>query len=367
MRKSITAWATVGLAIAGISAGLGFYKYSQIKSAEAAAAAAPEPVESVASIRARYGEWSQTTRAIGNVVALRQLEIRNEIAGTISELGFSSGDIVEKGQLLVQFDVRQEQASLAGAQADAELARQTLERRESLRASAAFSAQEMDRARAQFDAASARSRGIEVSIDKKRIVAPFRARVGIINLQPGAYLDAGTVIGRLQGIDPDAYIDFSLSQESAAAIKVGSTVKLSSSAISGETATATVMAEDDSADGASRTVRFRAVAKGQGGALRPGAFVDVTVVTSAPRSAVLVPLTAVRRSPSGQHVFALVEQEGKLRAKQRVVQTGPVQNDEIVVEKGLQPGDLIATAGSFKLREGLLVNAAGQSASTSKP
>ena len=38
-------------------------------------------------------------------------------------------------------------------------------------------------------------------IEKKRIVAPFRARVGITNLQPGAYLDVGSVIGRLQGVE----------------------------------------------------------------------------------------------------------------------------------------------------------------------
>jgi membrane fusion protein (multidrug efflux system) len=70
-----------------------------------------------------------------------------------------------------------------------------------------------------------------------------------------------------------------------------------------------------------------------------------------------VPLTAVRRAPYGELVFALVEEDGKLRARQRIVQTGPVQGDEIAIVKGLAEGDLIAAAGSFKLREGLLVQA----------
>lgn len=355
MRTRIAAWLVVVLAIAGISGGLGLYKYTEIKAGEAAAAAAPEPMEAVGSVRARVGEWSATSRAIGTVVALRFLEVRNELAGTIARIGFTSGSTVEAGQLLVQLDTRQEQASLQAAQAEAQLAQQMLERREGLRASAAYSAQEADKARADFASATARARGFEVTIDKKNILAPFRARVGITNLQPGAYLDAGTIIARLQGIDDDAFVDFSLPQDSAGTIRPGMEVTLSSAALPGGSASATIVAEDDSVDGANRTVRFRAVARGHGATLRPGTFIDVTAVISQPRSVILVPMTAVRRSPSGQHVFVLAERDGKLRAEMRPVQTGPVQGDEIVVGSGLAPNDLIAAAGSFKLRDGLLV------------
>ncbi len=50
---------------------------------------------------------------------MKQLEVKNELAGSVSELGFVSGATVEKNQLLVQFDVRQERASLAAAEAEA--------------------------------------------------------------------------------------------------------------------------------------------------------------------------------------------------------------------------------------------------------
>ncbi len=86
-------------------------------------------------------------------------------------------------------------------------------------------------------------------------------------------------------------------------------------------------------------------------------FIDVTAVTSAPRTTVLVPLVSIRRSPQGQHVFVLGVEDGKLRARQRTVQTGPVVNDEIAIDTGLVVGDLIAASGSFKLRDGALVQA----------
>jgi membrane fusion protein (multidrug efflux system) len=54
-------------------------------------------------------------------------------------------------------------------------------------------------------------------------------------------------------------------------------------------------------------------------------------------------------------VFVLTTVEGKLRAQQRVVEAGAVIGDDIAIENGLAVGDLIAAAGSFKLRDGALV------------
>ena len=366
MLRRAVAWLAVILAIVGIAGGLGAYKYKEIQAATAAAQATPEPVEAVLSVSARNGEWAASTRAIGSVVALRQVEIRNEIAGVIANIGFKSGDIVEEGALLVQLDVRQEEAALAAAQADARLAKITLERREGLRGSAAFNQQELDRSREEHAAATARARSLEVIVDKKRIVAPFRARVGITDWQPGAYLDAGTLIVTLKGVAADAYVDFSLPQDDAAAIRAGTRVTLSGPAVPDGKATAEIAAEDNSADASNRAVRFRAVAKGFGETLRPGTFVDVTVATSAPQPTVLVPLAAVRRSPNGQHVFVLVEEDGKLRARMRTVTTGAVVGDDIAILDGLTAGEVVAASGSFKLREGLLVETGAAAAPTAE-
>jgi membrane fusion protein (multidrug efflux system) len=355
MGRHLAAWLIVVIAIAGIAGGLGLHKQREIQAGMAAAAAFPEPVEAVASVAARDGTWSATTRAIGTVVALRQVEIRNEIAGVVSELGFTSGATVTAGQLLVKFDTRQEEAALAGAEADARLAKVTLERREKLQGSAAFSAQELDKAREEHAAAAARASNLAVAIDKKRITAPFRGRIGITNLQPGAYLDVGTRIANLQGADEDIFVDFSLPQDAAASIKPGMSVRLSHAAIPAQASEAKIIAEDDSADRTNRMVLFRAVGHGLGKVFRPGMFVDVLAVTAEPRAAILVPLTALRRSTHGSHVFVLAEENGKLRARQRSVQIGPVQNSDVVIEKGLIVGELVATSGSFKLRDGLLV------------
>jgi membrane fusion protein, multidrug efflux system len=349
------AWIALLLAIGGTAGGLGYYKYAEISAAIAAAEVAPEPREAVEAVQVRRGEWAASTRAVGTVVALRQVEIRNELPGTVVEVGFASGDIVEAGQILVRLDTSEERAALAAAQAEARLAQVVFDRRSRLRPGDVVSVLDLDRAREELAAAGARVSGLEAGIAKKTLAAPFRARVGLTDLQPGAYLDEGTSIAMLQGVDRDAYVDFTLPQDMAAAIRPGVVVTLAGPQIPGGSASAEIVAEDATVDATNRAVRFRAIARGLGEMLRPGAFVDVVTVTAPPRPALLVPLTAVRRAPYGEHVFALVEEEGQIRARQRVVQTGPVQGTDIVITDGLAEGELIAAGGSFKLRDGLLV------------
>jgi membrane fusion protein, multidrug efflux system len=358
MARHILAWAAVVLAVAATAGGLGYYKYVEISAAIAAAEAFPEPREAVEAVRVRRGEWAASTRAVGTVIALRQVEIRNELPGTVVEMGFASGDIVEVGQALLKLDTSQERASLAAAQAEARLAKVVFDRRDRLRSSDAHSELDLDRAREELAAATARVANLEAGIAKKTLVAPFRARVGLTDLQPGAYLDEGTRIAMLQGVDPDAFVDFTLPQDMAAAIRPGVSVSLAGPQIPGGSVAAEIVAEDASVDATNRAVRFRAIAKGFGEILRPGTFVDVVAVIAPPQPALLVPLTAVRRAPYGEHVFVLVNEAGQPRARQRVVQTGTVQGSDIVVTDGLAEGELIAAAGSFKLREGLLVQMA---------
>ncbi|MEZ5935393.1 MAG: efflux RND transporter periplasmic adaptor subunit [Alphaproteobacteria bacterium] len=351
----VLAWIVLLLACLGAAGGLGFYKYSEIQTAMAAAAAAPEPRESVEAVRVTRGAWSATTRAVGTVVALRQVEIRSELAGTVVEVGFASGDVVEKGELLIRLDASQEEAALEAAEAEARLAAAVFERRRQLRSNETVSALELDRAREELAAAEARAAELRAGIAKMTLRAPFRARVGLTDLQPGVYLDAGASVAMLQGVDPDAFVDFALPQDMAAAIRPGRTVTLAGAQIPGGHAEAEIVAEEASVDAANRAVRFRAVVRGLGDSLRPGAFVDVVAATALPQPVLLAPLTAVRRAPYGAHVFALArQQDGSFRARQRAIETGPVQGSAIVIKAGLAEGELIAGAGSFKLRDGLL-------------
>ena len=79
-------------------------------------------------------------------------------------------------------------------------------------------------------------------------------------------------------------------------------------------------------------------------------------------SAVSIPVSALRKGPGGDHVFVIAaDSSGQTRAHLQLVRAGTVVEDEVLILEGLRPGQSVATSGSFKLREAVLVAVAGDS------
>jgi membrane fusion protein (multidrug efflux system) len=88
----------------------------------------------------------------------------------------------------------------------------------------------------------------------------------------------------------------------------------------------------------------------------PGASVRVRVPVGPQQNAVVIPVSALRKGPGGDHVFILATaKDGKSRSQVRKVIAGPVLGDEIVILDGLAAGERVAASGSFKLRDAALV------------
>ncbi len=199
---------------------------------------------------------------------------------------------------------------------------------------------------------------IKAVIDRKIIRAPFRARIGISDVHPGQYLNEGTLLTTLQGVDDSAYVDFSVAQQVAANLSPGNTVDVFSSAGAfAKGVKAEILAIDARVDPATRNATVRAKIKDASQAPRPGASVRVRVAVGEPVLAAAVPASAVRKGPAGDHVFVVVaDEQGKMRARLREVTVDAMAGDDWVITKGLSPGEQVAASGSFKLREAALVS-----------
>jgi len=366
------ALAVILLAIVAVVAALAGFKYWRVSSMIAKAAAFGEPAESVQVAAARPITWQQEASAAGTVVAQEYVTLSNELSGAVAEVYFRSGQVVAAGQPLLALDTRTERAELRSAEADIGLAKLTVERTEKLVQQKAGTQAEVDRARAQLAQAEARRDVIATAIARKTLRAPFRGRIGLRDVHPGQYLAEGTELTTLESVDDTVYVDFRLAQETAARLAPGAEVRISGGGLEAPIA-ATVRAVDARADEASRTVRVRAeapVADRGGTPLKPGMFVEVTVGAAAARSVLAVPMAAVRRAAYGDHVYVIgapAEGEKGPRAEQRFVRTGPVVGGDIVVLDGLAAGERVATEGSFKLRQGSLVQVTDGAAPAAAP
>jgi membrane fusion protein (multidrug efflux system) len=331
------------------------WKVGAIQRNNAAATNQPEPMETVTVAVATKQQHRRTTTSIGTVVALRSVTLRNELAGTVREAKLTPGQIVEEGTLLVALDVSVEEAELKALEAEAALAKTLLSRMERAVQSRATSQMEVDRARAQLDVAEAQTARFKAVIARKTIRAPFRARIGISDVHPGQYLNEGTLLTTLQGVDEAAHVDFAIPQAVAAQLQPGETVEILAGTEQ-PVVTAEIVALDARVNPVTRSTTVRARVNDADKVPAPGASVRVRVPASAPVVAVSVPVSALRKGPSGDHVFIIKpDDQGKLRAQLRPAQAGPVLGDQVLLLSGVGAGDQVAAHGSFKLRDKVLV------------
>jgi membrane fusion protein, multidrug efflux system len=351
---------TLLVSLLAVGASLASWKVASLTPAEGAPAPA-EPAEAVSAAVAQAREHRESTSAIGTVLALRSVILRNEVAGTVKQVALEPGKIVAPGTVLVALDVSVEQAELQAQQAQLALARTALERLERLREHNASTDVEVDRARAERDVTLAQIARTQAVIARKTIRVPFRARVGLADVHPGQYLNEGTPITTLQSVDDAVHVDFAVPQAVAAGLKPGDRVEVQAAA--GTAAlSAKVEAVDARVDPATRNsmVRARIALAGKPGgdaALpAPGSSVRVSVGVGAPSRVVAIPASALRKGPSGDHVFVLApDANNALRAQLRPVRVAAVAGDEVLVSQGVKAGEQVATSGSFKLRDAALV------------
>jgi membrane fusion protein (multidrug efflux system) len=365
----LRSWLPVIGGCVAITAVLAWFKVSQIQQAIAFGKSFGEPVEFVELAIAEQTLWQQSVAVTADVVAMQTLELTNELDGRVVELGFSAGDTVRKGQILLRQDTSEEQAQLAAAQADAELARLALERNEKLVKTGVTSVAARDQALAQRQAAIAAEDRLKAIIDKKTIRAPFDAVVGIFDLEPGQYLQANTPITRLVGSSDQVWLDFNLPQQQAT-LKVGDKVAVSMPRSGVDTLQATIIARDSSVNPRSGNLMYRAIADNAEGKLYPGTVVSMAVAVGEPQQATRVPMNAIRYDAFGPNVYRLEAAEegaaeGERAVKRRVV-LGPEQDQQVVVITGVEPGDRVAGNGAFKLRDGILVRAVTTPAAAGK-
>ncbi len=355
MTRRLIAPVLLLVVITAAGLGLGAWKHASTEAAAAASLDQPEPAEAVTAAVAAAREHRQTITVIGTVLALRSVTLRNELAGTVRHVRLTPGAIVDAGTVLVALDVSVEEAELQALEAQAALARTTLERQERLQAEQATTGMAVDRALAERDVAVAQIARTRAIIGRKTIRAPFRARVGLADLHPGQYLNEGTELTTLQSVDEALHVDFSIPQDIAAGLRRGNAVDILVNG-DGTPIHGRIEALDARVDTTTRSTTVRARVVRAQGPLAPGASVRVRVAAGASRTVVAIPGSALRKGPDGDHVFVLDEDAaGATRAHLRPVEAGAMLGDEVLVHAGLTPGERVAASGSFKLRDTALV------------
>ncbi len=326
-----------------------------------------------ATVRAEavtVGDMSVALDGLGTVTSLATITVKTQIAGKITQIGFTEGQEVKAGDFLVQIDPQPFQAALDQAvgqlardQATLTEARIDLTRFANLLKQDSIASQQVDTQRSLVQQTEAIIQSDKAAIDTAkinlaycRIVSPIAGRVGLRLVDSGNYVQPSDANGlvMLTQIQPISVI-FSLAQDTIPQflpkLRKGETMPVRAYDRTGTTllATGQLSTIDNQIDTTTGTVRLRAQFPNENEELFPNQFVNVKLVVNTLHNATLVPASGVQLGAPGSYAYLVNEND---TVSVRPLKLGPSDAQHAVVLEGLSPGDKVVVDGADRLRDG---------------
>ncbi|MGY8573043.1 efflux RND transporter periplasmic adaptor subunit [Paracidovorax citrulli] len=312
--------------------------------------------------------------ALGTVIPVTTVTLRPQVAGVLTEVLFTEGQMVRKGQVLAQIDPRpyeqalmQAEGTLRRDEAQLENARITLERYRTLLSQDSIARQDVDTQAAlvkQLEGTVmtdwAQERSARLNLGYTRVTAPAAGRIGLRSVDAGNYVTTGDTSG-LATITQTTPIDvqFSIPQDrladvQAAAAEAGAAglpVVAKDRTRTTDLAQGRFSTLDNLVDTATGTVRAKARFANADGRLFPNQFVNVRLELREVE-ALVVPVTAVRTGANGDFVYVINDDR---TVTLRRVRRGQSTVEWVAIAEGLKPGERVVTEGGDRLRDGARV------------
>ncbi|WP_263415767.1 efflux RND transporter periplasmic adaptor subunit [Terriglobus albidus] len=315
--------------------------------------------------------------ALGTVTPLQTVNVYSQVSGRVLSVNYREGQMVEKGQSLVEIDpqpteaqLKQAQGSLTRDTATLEQDRINLKRYQDAYAQKAIPQQtvfDQEAAVRQAEGTVQNDEGLvqyyKVQLSYCHIVAPISGRIGLRLIDPGNTIFSGSssTIATITQLNPITTV-FSIAedhmpavQRQIAAQKSGLTVDLYDRSQANKLATGKLLTFDNQVDTSTGTVRLRAEFENKDRALFPNQFVNARLEVNRLENAKIISTAAVQYN--GQQAFVYtVDKEDKVHLQNITVVNTEGAKSAI---EGLNVGDLVVTSNFDRIQDGAQVSIAG--------
>ncbi len=374
-KPGVKAWAGSLIAL-GVVAG-GIIVGPQFLDPAAAPAAAPPPPSVAVSTPVRR-DVDGRLELLGQFSATRRVELRAQVGGTLTQIGFKDGDIVHQGDLLFEIDptpyqikLSEATAQLASARARLDLANRESSRANTLQRTGAGSVETADQraaeqraAQAAVDSAEAAIRDAMFDMNHTRITAPFTGRIGTHQVSVGNLISGSraatsptTLLATLVSLDP-IYLNFDMSEADYMTFlrdrqkqsgPLADKVRIALADESHFTHEGTLDFVDNALNRSSGTIHARATVPNPDLLMTPGGFARIRVEVAASAPALLVPDASVLPDQSNHIVLTSgpntvvtpkLVQISDLRGGLRVIRSGLAPTDRVIIDgiPSVRPG-----------------------------
>ncbi|MCX7552838.1 efflux RND transporter periplasmic adaptor subunit [Marinicella sp. S1101] len=303
-------------------------------------------------------DFANVVEALGTLKANDSISITPTVTELVTEVHFSDGQTVEKGDLLISMDTSDEDALLQEEQARLGEAKRQVKRLQPLAAQNATSKSALDNQKSIVSVSEARIKGIQSQIDKRRITAPFDGVMGLLDISVGTLAQPGTVLATLDDTQI-MKMDFSVPERHLAALQKGIKIDASTQAYPDREFIGEIAHIDSRINPNTRSVQVRAIVPNDDDLLKPGQLMRIKLLTQ-PRQSLLIPEEAVTSAGTTQTVFVVDHTNGKSIVRQTPIKPGNRYNGKIEVLSGISAGDEVIIHGTLRIQNGSAVEVIAQ-------
>ena len=303
----------------------------------------------------------------GTLIPYEKVTVSSELDGVLKEVRVDEGVPVTKGTVLVMIDdtdysLEVKRAEAALRQAEASLSNTTVEykRRESLYKEGLSTKEEFDAVSTRRSLAEAEIEKAKVSLSlakqklsKTNIYSPLLGVVRDKKVSAGDYVRNGSPLFKVIQIDP-IKLSFTVPERDVGRLQTGQEVQFKVDPFPEKEFKGKLSIIYPTLDEKTRTLQVEAGVPNPAGLLIPGLFTQALLYTSAPRTTLVVPITAILYEAEQAKVY--IVEGGK--AIEKSVRLGVKYGDVMEILEGLQKGDMVVVAGQQNLTEGIRVNVA---------
>lgn len=366
-------WVWLLIAAIVLVGGFIYYRHRQAANEAAAKAKAAQQPRAVPIVTAtaKKGDIGVYVEALGAVTPVYTVNVTSRVQGQVMNVYYKEGQMVRKGQPLLEIDPRPFQAALTQVEGQLEHdqallaeARIDLDRYQQAFNRNAIAKQQLDdqtQLVKQDEGTVKNDQGqvanAQVNLAYTHITSPIDGRVGLRLVDPGNMVQANgtTPLVVVTQLAPITVI-FSVAEDYLTQIQQqtrnGNKLAVDAYDRTQQTkiAEGTLLTIDNQIDTTTGTVKLRADFPNKDGALFPNQFVNVRLLVTTQHNVTLIPTSGIQRNAQGAFVYLIQDQKATLRT----VKVGTSDGNITAVE-GINPGDVVAVNGFDKLQDGVPV------------
>ena len=326
----------------------------------------------VTTVTAQKGDIGVYVNGIGTVTPVYTSAITSQVNGIVTEVHYTEGQMVQKGDPLIEIDARpynatlqeaqgileRDKGTLAQAQMDLDrykaawarnaIPKQTLDDQEKLVAQVQGTVHN-DEGTVQYD---------QIQVGYCHIVSPITGRVGLRLVDPGNVVQANgtTALAVVTQIQPITVV-FTVVEDDLGQIvpqmRKGAKLEVDAFDHDGtkQLAKGTLLTLDNQIDTTTGTVKARAEFANRDSALFPNQFVNTRLVVNTLHGVTLIPTAAVQHNLQAAYVYVIADNKAHLTPI-----TVGVTNAQTAQVQGIEPGDVLATSSFDKLQDGAAIS-----------